>query len=186
MRAVIGLGNPEPVHTATRHNLGFWLIERLLRARRWKVRTHAWGEVAARPDAVLLRPYTYMNRSGDAVVRFVRRYSLRVRDLLVAYDDADLPLGTVRLLPKGGPGTHNGMRSVLAALATHEVPRLRVGLGRPPEGTDLAEYVLRPPEKDEIPSLLRAVDLAAELALVFLDTGTEGALDHYARLNLPL
>ncbi len=186
MRAVIGLGNPEPVHAATRHNLGFWIVERLLRARRWKVRVHSWGEVAQRSDAVLLRPYTYMNRSGEAVLRLVRSFALPVTDLLVTHDDADLPLGTVRFSPKGGPGTHNGMRSVLSILATEEVPRLRVGVGRPPEGTDLADYVLRPPKRDEIPSLLGAVDLAAELALVFIDAGAAGALDHYARLNLPL
>ncbi len=127
-----------------------------------------------------------MNRSGEAVRRLFNSYGVLPTDLLVTYDDADLPLGTVRLSPKGGPGTHNGMRSVLMALATQEVPRLRVGVGPPPEGTDLADHVLRPPEQDEVPSLLRAVDVAAELALVFLDAGTAEALDHYARLNLPL
>ncbi len=186
MRAVIGLGNPEPVHAATRHNLGFWVVERLLRARRWKTRVYPWGEVAKRPEAVLLRPFTYMNRSGESALRLVRSYGLPVADLLVVYDDVDLPLGAVRLSPRGGPGTHKGMRSVLSALATQEVPRLRVGVGPPPQGTDLADYVLRPPREDEIPSLLRGVDLAAELALTFIDVGTGGALDHYARLNLPL
>ncbi len=186
MRAIVGLGNPQPVHAPTRHNLGFWVVGRLLNVRPWNVKRFPWGHVASRPEGLLLRPVTYMNRSGDAVRTLLLSYGLAAGDLLIVLDDSDLPVGAVRLRPRGGAGTHNGLRSVLAALGTDAVARLRVGVGAPPPGTDMAEYVLRPPEREEVPLLDRAADLAAEIALVFLDAGPEAALDCYSRARLPL
>ncbi len=186
MRAIVGLGNPEPAHAPTRHNLGFWVVERLLGARPWKVRRFPWGQVASRREGILLRPTTYMNRSGDAARALISRYGLTPGDVLVVLDDADLSVGELRLRPSGGGGTHNGLRSVLAALGTDEVPRLRVGVGAPPPQVDMADYVLRPPEPDEIPLLERAVDKAAQLALVFVHSGLSAALDSYSRARLPL
>ncbi len=186
MRAIVGLGNPEVAHAASRHNLGFWVVERLLRARRWRVKRFPWGEVAAGPRALLLRPLTYMNRSGDAVRALVARYRLPAADLLLVLDDVDLPVGELRLRPQGGPGTHKGLRSVLGALETDEVPRLRVGVGVPPPGMDMAEYVLHPPEPQDIPLLEQAADHAAELALLFADQGLAAALDAYSRGRLRL
>ncbi|MFO8033965.1 MAG: aminoacyl-tRNA hydrolase [Candidatus Bipolaricaulota bacterium] len=186
MRAIVGLGNPRPAHAATRHNLGFWVVERLLKARPWKVKLYSWGQVACRPEGLLLRPATYMNRSGDAVEALVARFALRPGELLVVLDDVDLPVGAVRLRPGGGPGTHNGLRSVLETLGTNELPRLRVGVGAPPPGTGIAEYVLHPPEPQEVPLLDQAADLAAELALVFVEAGPAAALDSYSQARLTL
>ncbi len=186
MRAIVGLGNPEPVHAPTRHNLGFWVVERLLKTCPGRAKRFPWGQVASRPEGLLLRPATYMNRSGDAVRALLARYRFEAGDLLVVLDDTDLPVAAVRLRPGGGPGTHNGLRSVLEALGTDEVPRLRVGVGSPPPGTDIAQYVLRPPELEEIPLLEQAVDLAAELAVVFLKAGPAAALDSYSQARLTL
>lgn len=181
MRAVVGLGNPGPAYAPTRHNLGFWVLERLLREERWEKELHPWGEVFRKKEAFLLRPLTFMNLSGQAVSEFCRRYRLSPSDLLVVYDDVDLPLGEVRLRPSGGPGTHRGMQSVLGALGTEEVPRLRVGIGPPPVDLDLATFVLSPPKPEEIPILTEACDFAAELARIFLEKGLPAALDAFSR-----
>lgn len=181
MRAVVGLGNPGPSYAFTRHNLGFWVLERLLRAGPWELERFPWGEVHRRGEKFLLRPLTFMNLSGEAVSQFSRRFGVPPSDLLLVYDDVDLPLGEVRLRPSGGPGTHRGMRSVLAALGTEEVPRIRVGIGPPPGDSDLAQFVLSPPKPEEVPVLSEACDFAAELALIFLEEGLQAALDAFSR-----
>lgn len=128
-----------------------------------------------------MRPLTFMNLSGQAVAEFSQRYGLAPEELLVAYDDVDLPLGEVRLRPSGGPGTHRGMQSVLLALGTENVPRLRVGIGAPPPNTDLREFVLSPPRPEEVQILAEACDFAAELAHIFLEKGLSAALDLFSR-----
>ncbi len=181
MRAVVGLGNPGPAYAPTRHNVGHWVLERLLRNDVWVRGSFPWGEVFRRKEALLLRPLTFMNLSGEAVSAFSRRYGLAPSALLVVYDDVDLPLGEVRLRPSGGPGMHRGMQSVLTALGTEEVPRLRVGIGPPPPETELAAFVLSPPKPEEIPVLADACDFAAELARIFLEGGLPAALDAFSR-----
>ena len=181
MRAVVGLGNVGPEYAATRHNVGFWVLERLLGRIRWRRNTQPWGEVYRSTDKVLLRPSTYMNRSGDAVCGLVSRFSLLHSEVLVVYDEADLPVGALRLRSAGGPGTHQGMRSVLSAMGTDHVPRLRVGIGCPVEGGDWVSHVLSSPLCAEASSLERAVDFAGELAWTFLESGLSVALDRFSR-----
>lgn len=181
MRAVVGLGNPGLRYAPTRHNAGFWVLERLIPRGKWRKGRYDWGEVYRAEEGLLLRPLTFMNLAGRAVAELLRLYPLRPEDLLVVYDDVDLPVGEVRLRPRGGPGTHNGMRSVLAALGTEEVPRLRLGVGSPPPGMELAAYVLSPPPQEEVPVLAQAADRAADLAWIFLTRGLKAALDEYAR-----
>jgi PTH1 family peptidyl-tRNA hydrolase len=181
LRAVVGLGNPGPSYAFTRHNLGFWVLERLLRCGHWEVEKFPWGEVFRQGEKLLLRPLTFMNLSGSAVSQFLRLYRVAPSDLLLVYDDVDLPVGEVRLRPGGGPGTHRGMRSVLEALGTTDVPRLRIGIGPPPPDSDLAQFVLSPPKPEEVPILNSACDYAAELAFVFLEKGLQAALDAFSR-----
>ncbi|MCS7240210.1 MAG: aminoacyl-tRNA hydrolase [Candidatus Bipolaricaulota bacterium] len=181
MRAVVGLGNPGPTYAATRHNLGFWVLERLLKKNHWTKEIFPWGEVFQKGEALLLRPLTFMNLSGQAVAELCRRFSLSPGELLIVYDDVDLPLGEVRLRPAGGPGTHRGMQSVLFALGTEDVPRLRIGIGAPPPNTDLRDFVLSPPKPEEALVLAEACDFAAELASIFLENGLSVALDAFSR-----
>jgi PTH1 family peptidyl-tRNA hydrolase len=181
LRAVVGLGNVGRAYAATRHNVGFWVIERLLARRRWTAETHPWGEVHRSPAGLLVRPLTFMNRSGDAVRGIQDMFSLSPHDVLAVYDDADLPVGDVRLRVRGGPGTHRGMGSILEAVGTTDVPRLRVGIGRPAEGGDWAEHVLSPPSREEVDALSQGVDFASELAWVFLNDGLATALDRFSR-----
>lgn len=180
MRAVVGLGNPGVRYAPTRHNAGFWVLERLIGKADWSVERFLWGEVYRAGEGLLLRPLTSMNRAGEAVRGLVSRYPLGPEGLLVVLDDVDLEVGELRLRPAGGPGTHNGLRSVLSALGTQAVPRLRIGVGAPPPGMDLVCYVLSPPEEGQVPLLSRAADRAAELAWIFLTRGLKAALDQYS------
>lgn len=177
---MLGLGNPGVPYAATRHNVGFWVLERLIPQARWARESHPWGEVYRGQNGLLVRPCTYMNRAGEAVQGLLRCFPLSSPDILLVYDDADLPLGAVRLRPGGGPGTHRGMRSVLEALGTEQVPRLRIGIGKP-KARDWAEYVLSPPSPEEAGVLARAADFAAELAWTFLDAGLAAAMDRLSR-----
>jgi PTH1 family peptidyl-tRNA hydrolase len=144
---VVGLGNPGPRYDGTRHNIGRDAVEILARRhglRLGETRAKArfgTGRLAGERVA-LATPLTYMNLSGDAVAPLARFFKVPPDRLLVVIDDLDLPLGSLRIRPAGGSGGHNGLASVLARLGTAEVPRLRLGIGRPPSGWEAADYVL--------------------------------------------
>ncbi|MDE2992565.1 MAG: aminoacyl-tRNA hydrolase [Chloroflexota bacterium] len=182
MKVIIGLGNPGPAYQSTRHNVGWWVIERL--AQRWhagppRARHRAAVATATfRGAAVLLvRPLTYMNESGAAVRTLVAAENVVGSDLLVVYDELALPLGQLRVRPRGGAGGHKGLESVLGALGTQDVPRLRIGIGPPPVGVDRVSYVLGEFAADERPVIEDAADRAAEAVECVLRDGLIAALD---------
>lgn len=142
----------------------------------WALARLAGGELG------ILRPHTFMNRSGEAVRSLVRARRLRPADLLICYDDLDLPVGRLRLRPSGGHGGHRGLESVLSALGTDAVPRLRLGIGRPPEGVDPAGYVLSPFDDAERPLVEPALERAVEAVIHWAVHGIEPAM---ARFNAP-
>lgn len=187
MRLVVGLGNPGPDYEWTRHNVGFHAVEAVARRAKsifeagrtlegWKGRGDFEYARIARPEALLVKPLGFMNLSGDVVAPLARHLALVPEQLLVVYDDLDLPLGAKRIRPHGGAGTHNGMRSLVnrlaAAFPDHPAgafPRLRIGIGS--AGTDAARYVLErfsPKERVEIEI---AVAEAADAILDWLATG---------------
>jgi len=184
VRFVVGLGNPGPEYAATRHNVGFRVIEALARRRgirldRRECRSDlGWDDVLA-----LAAPQTYMNRSGYAARCLCDRYGVEPDALLVVYDEVHLPLGTLRLRGKGSPAGHRGMESVIENLATDEVPRLRLGVapedGPPAGGEDLVEFVLSPFAPGEEPTVTAMVQRAAEACETWAREGIEAAL----RLN---
>lgn len=179
-RLVIGLGNPGAEHEGTRHNVGFRVLDRLARAADTFFegsrapegydgpRNFAWARWRE-PPALLVEPLTWMNRSGDAVLPLVAWAGLGPEDLLVVYDDMDLPTGALRLRPGGGAGGQKGMRSILTSLATESVPRLRVGVGRPP--TDAVRHVLSGFDPDEQRRIDEAADEACDAIRLWLETG---------------
>ena len=184
MKVIVGLGNPGPAYQRTRHNVGWWVIERL--ARRWhagppRARQRAAVAMAAfHGEAMLLvRPLTFMNESGAAVRALVAAENLVGSDLLVAYDELALPLGQLRVRPRGGAGGHKGLGSVLAALGTQDVPRLRIGIGEPPPGVDRVSYVLGDFAAEERPVIEQATDLAVEAVECVLRDGLTAAMDRY-------
>jgi len=185
-RIVVGLGNPGERYADTRHNIGFRVASRLAkRARLEFERKAADSRIAegafAGQRVVIARPQTFMNDSGRAVRKLLDRYRLTPAELLVVYDDVDLSLGTIRIREKGGPGTHNGMRSIVSAVG-EGFPRLRIGVAPPADGEidhDLAEYVLAPFTRDEEAAAEAAVTRATEAAEVALRDGLRRAMDTF-------
>ncbi len=183
MRLIVGLGNPGREYIETRHNVGFAVIDRL--AERLEVAvTKTQGQVLiaktqyAGEQVLLVKPQTYMNRSGLAVAALARYYKIPVSNIIVAYDDLDLPVGTIRLRAKGGAGTHNGMRSLIQELASEEFPRLRVGIGRPLEG-DWANYVLSRFRREERDLIQEALEQGVAALLRYLEAGIDTAMNEF-------
>ena len=182
MYLIVGLGNPGQQYAHTRHNAGFEVLDRLERSlgvsprRRLLLR----GQVAEAADGevrlVLCRPDTFMNNSGECVRRLLSRYRVPQEQLLVIYDDIDLPPGKIRMRKSGGPGTHNGMRSIAQCLGKTDFPRVRVGTGDRPAGEDLAAWVLGRPGPEEAEKMNAAFDKAADCALLWAREGVEKAM----------
>ena len=180
---IVGLGNPGPRHAANRHNIGFMAVDRLARAydikfgrSRYKA-LQADGHIAGRP-VILVKPQTYMNRSGDAVGPLAAYYRIAPENILVIYDELDLPLGTLRLREQGGTGGHNGMKSLVNHLG-QGFPRLRLGIGRPVGRMDPAAYVLQDFSDDEKAVVREVLQEAQQAVETFLREGIEMAMTRH-------
>lgn len=187
MKVVLGLGNPGPDYDSTRHNVGWWVVDRLaydwdfgLFRRDGKALV---SEGVVRERAVrLMKPTTYMNRSGLALRPLLELEEWDPsRDLLVVLDDAALDVGRVRFRPEGGAGGHNGLKSVAGALRTNHFARLRLGVGRKPEGADLSDWVLSemPPEDEDV--VVGLLPEMSEAVAVWLTDGVEAAMNRFNR-----
>jgi len=181
---LIGLGNPGREYRDNRHNVGFMFIDQLivrLNARGMKVQSKAIVTTATYEDRklILAKPQTYMNLSGQSIQGLVHFYKLPVENMLVAYDELDLPFGTIRLRPGGGAGGQKGFASAIESLGTKDVVRLRIGIGRPPGRMDPAAYVLQNFSRDEMKVLPEIVDRAADAALTFVVDGLNKAMNKY-------
>ena len=181
---LIGLGNPGREYRGSRHNIGFRLIDRLcvrlnaggmnLRSKSLIIKT----EVEGRP-LILAKPQTYMNLSGSAVQGLLHFYKIPFDHLLVAHDDLDLPFGSLRIRPGGGPGGQRGMVSTIERLGTRDFPRLRMGIGRPPGRMDPKDYVLQDFSQEQEEFLPVILDRAAEAALEFVINGLNAAMNKH-------
>jgi PTH1 family peptidyl-tRNA hydrolase len=183
LKLIVGLGNPGRDYEHTRHNVGFQVAEELARRYRATLKNYAkWKARAVKiPDigdgVLLAEPTTYMNLSGWAVREIAAFHKLPPADVLIIYDDADLPLGRLRLRASGSAGGHNGLKSIIQELGTSEVPRLRVGVGRQ-EG-ELRSHVLGRFDADEKPQIDAAVQRAADAAEVFAKESILAAMNKY-------
>lgn len=180
MRLVVGLGNPGSEYEHTRHNVGFDVVDHLARREgllfepansleRYGGPTAFTAARSFEPDALLVKPLTFMNRSGEVLPALLAWAGATAADLLIVVDDLDLEPARLRLRPRGGAGGHNGLQSILDTLGTDRVPRLRVGIGRP--RTDAARYVLERFAPEEREALERAVAEAAEASFAWLRSG---------------
>lgn len=184
---VVGLGNPGDGYAATRHNIGFQVANRLAKRARLNFEKKAADARIAEGSLGQMRiavakPQTYMNDSGRSVRRLLDRYRIEPSRLVVVYDDVDLPLGKVRVRASGGPGTHNGMRSVVAALGTEAFPRVRCGIAPAApaaEVPDMTEYVLEPFAADEREHAESVAARAAEAVEVLIRDGVTRAMDRF-------
>jgi len=182
-RTVLCLGNPGAEYSATRHNVGWWLGDRLAEAydlgrfRQDGPAGVARGRIGGIPTQVV-KPLTYMNRSGRALDRLVRTPDFDpVRDLLVVVDDVALDPGRARFRPSGSAGGHNGLKSVQAALGTTEYSRLRIGVGSAPPGADLASWVLSPPPQAARREIQERIDTLVDCVAIWVEEGIEAVMN---------
>ncbi|MGH8444067.1 MAG: aminoacyl-tRNA hydrolase [Solimonas sp.] len=181
LHAIVGLGNPGAEYERTRHNAGFWFVDRLAEAARvpFRVESKFHGQLAriklGGGDVLLLKPGTFMNRSGQAVQALAQFYKLAPTSILIAHDELDLPAGTVRLKAGGGHGGHNGLRDVHKVLDESYL-RLRIGIGHPGDKTLVLNYVLGRPSRDDDEAIHAALGDAAVAVENWLTRGWERAL----------
>lgn len=180
MRMIVGLGNPGLQYRNTRHNVGFEVVDRL--SANWNIPfrfTRFSGQVGEGillgQKVLLVKPTTYMNKSGECVQQVMDYYRVELHELIVALDDIDLALGRIRVRSSGGAGTHNGLRSIVDYLGAGGFPRVRVGIGAAPPRMDLADYVLSRFREDEREVMQDAVVRAAQAVEVVLGEGVAAA-----------
>ena len=192
MKLIVGLGNPGQVYAHNRHNIGFICLKHLARTQGIKLDKKQGkarigrGEVAG-AEAVLARPQTYMNLSGESVVLLVRKFDIKLDDLLVIHDDLDLPLGKIRISRGSSSGGHRGVSSIIYSLGSQDFSRLRVGIGRPvPAGghsqigeDDIVRYVLNDFTGEEKGVITPVIPMVSEAALCFLSEGISQAMNRY-------
>jgi PTH1 family peptidyl-tRNA hydrolase len=202
MKLIVGLGNPGARYLHTRHNIGFMIADataerthlRLSSGRSATAKRSTWTAWLRRQDLAefgqgtyeghafaLLKPLTFMNRSGEAVAHYVRALNLDLQDILVIFDDISLPVGTVRLRKKGGAGGHNGVQSMIDHLGTDEFPRLRFGVGSDFERGQQVDYVLSPFAPDEQETVDAAITQATDAVLTAIREGIDIAMNRYNR-----
>jgi PTH1 family peptidyl-tRNA hydrolase len=186
LKLIVGLGNPGPEYSDTRHNVGFWTTDELAARHHGKFRQSAkWQARIARvrrpdEDVLLVEPLTFMNLSGRAVREVTAFYKIALADTLVVVDDADLPLGKLRIRISGSAGGHNGLKSIIQELGTQDFPRLRIGVGRQPG--ELRNHVLGRFDAHERETIETAVKKAADAADMFV---TDGVLKTMNTFNAP-
>jgi PTH1 family peptidyl-tRNA hydrolase len=190
MRLIVGLGNPDPEYQWTPHNLGFMAVDELanrhgIRVERPEGKALAGRGKIAGEEVILAKPQTYMNLSGISVRELLGKYELDVKDLLVMWDEAQLPLGTIRIHPEGSAGSHNGAKSVIGAVGTEEFARLRLGCGPDHEVSSRKEYVLRPMKKAELEVAAEMLGEAGDAVEMILSQGIDAAMNKYNRRKLP-
>jgi len=186
MRLIVGLGNPDPEYQWTPHNLGFMAVDELanrngIRVERPEGKALAGRGKIAGEDVILAKPQTYMNLSGISVRELLEKYELDVKDLLVLWDEAQLPLGAIRIHPDGSAGSHNGAKSVIGSLGTQEFARLRLGCGPDHPLNSRKEYVLRPMKKAELEIAAEMIGEAGDAVEMILKQGIDAAMNQYNR-----
>jgi peptidyl-tRNA hydrolase, PTH1 family len=181
LRIIVGLGNPGPEHLVTRHNAGFWFVDLLARRHGGEFRDYRKfsGETAKinieGQEIVLLKPTTYMNRSGLSIRQLSDFYKIKPEDILVAHDELDLPVGTVRLKQGGGHGGHNGLRDTIAHIG-ETFWRMRLGIGHPGNKAEVIDYVLTRAPRAEEDLILDAVGTGVDSIPLLLQQGAERAM----------
>ncbi len=174
MKLIVGLGNPGPRYEKTRHNIGFEVIDELASRNGVKLSDAKFSGLFANINkngekAILLKPLTYMNLSGESIRPLADYYKIPVENVLVIYDDLDLPVGKIRLRQKGSAGGHNGMKSTIQHLGTSEFNRIRIGINRPPEGIKVPDYVLGRFSSDEWDEMQSVIQTCADACEEWLE-----------------
>ena len=184
MYLIVGLGNPGNDYANTRHNMGFNVINKITDITGIKVlkskfdALYGMGELNGK-KVILVKPQTYMNLSGESIIKFKKFYKISNKNIIVIYDDIDLKVGDIRLKPKGSSGTHNGMKSVIENLKTEDFIRVRVGIGTPENKEDVINYVIGAIPKREKDILEKSIEKAAESVIEILHNGIDIAMNKF-------
>jgi len=186
VKIIVGLGNPGISYRMTRHNIGFQGVDRLAKINHISIRTKRFKSLYGTgwidsQQVILAKPMTFMNRSGEAVKKAADFFHLGIEDLIVVHDDLDLPFGKLRFKQRGGDGGHQGIRSIIESMGGNNFLRLKVGIGRPPEGMEPAEYVLEVFNKIEESRLDQILFQAAESLKIMLLEGLETAMNRFQK-----
>lgn len=177
---IAGLGNPGAEYAATRHNIGFLVVDRIAAqfGSTWERSTKWGGLIAKHEDIILIKPMTYMNRSGEPLRAVAQFHKIGPQEILVVLDDFVLPLGRLRLRSRGSSGGHNGLESILMQFGTDEIPRLRIGIGAAPsEGS--VDYVLSRFFEEEQPLVTSTIDRAVDAVKCAIDKGVVSAMNNF-------
>ncbi len=182
MYVIAGLGNPGKEYASSRHNAGYMAVEYLagkLNTKLNKLKFNSvYGDTSINGEKVMLvKPVTYMNKSGIAIAEIVKFYKISTSNLIVIYDDIDIPLGALRIRPSGSAGTHNGMKSIVDSIGS-EFPRIRIGIGRNEE-MDLADFVLQKFSRNEKDIVTPIIERAAEAAVEIIENGIDSAMQKF-------
>lgn len=186
MKLIVGIGNPGRRHSHTRHNVGFDVIDLIAKSRhtrigrRWR-RALVGQTVIIGKEVLLVKPQTYVNLSGSAVAEIARQSDIRPEDIIVIVDDANLPVGRIRIRPNGSSGGHKGMKSIIESLHSQEFPRIRIGIGA--MKGDGVDYVLGRFPRSEVPIIRAAMRAAADAVEVILADGIEAAMNKFNRVE---
>lgn len=184
MYLIVGLGNPEKDYANTRHNMGFNVINEIakncdIKLSQFKFKGEYGKGIIEGEKVILLKPQTYMNLSGESIIQFKNFYKIENEKIIIIYDDIDTPLGKIRIRKKGGPGTHNGMKSVIQHLSTDEFTRVRIGIGAQKVNEDIIEYVLGNIPEDERKILEQSVKKGAQATIEAIKNGVDIAMNKF-------
>lgn len=184
MYIIIGLGNPEKDYANTRHNMGFHTINKLakqyeIEVTKSKFKGFYGTGIIEGEKVILLKPQTYMNLSGESIKEMLAFYKIGTDQIIVIYDDIDIPPGNIKIRKTGGPGTHNGMKSVVQELNTEKFKRIRVGIGMPKNKENLIEYVIGAIPEEDKEKLEQGTTLAKEAVIEILKNGMDSAMNQY-------
>jgi len=185
IRLVAGLGNPGPEYARTRHNIGFLVADRLASqlGATWEKASKAEAHIAKAGDLLLVKPQSFMNRSGFPILAIAQFYKVPAEEILVVFDDFALPLGRIRLRPDGGTGGHNGLESIIVQFGTDQIPRLRIGIGgAPAEGA--VDHVLGRFFEEELPLVRATIERAAEAVKCAIDNGLISAMNTFNKQEI--
>ncbi len=183
VKLIVGLGNPGKKYEKTRHNCGFMVIDELARQLNIPVESNKFQGIYGKgkvngDDVILLKPQTYMNLSGDSLIQFMNYFKVAVEDIVVVYDDLDLPVGKIRLRAKGSPGGHNGIKSIVSHLKTQNFNRVRVGIDKD-KFIPVIDYVLGKFTKEQEPLLLESIAQASAALKVAIQDDFSKAMNQY-------
>jgi len=189
IRLVVGLGNPGKEYEKTRHNVGFMVIDELVRRLKLKnyseeALSHVYRARIGGREVILAKPQTYMNNSGLAVINLLEENGIEPEEMLVVYDDIDLPLGMTRLRLEGSSGGHRGVESIIKNIKTEKFPRLKIGIGRPKRKEDVVSYVLSPFSKEEEEIIRAIIKKATDCVLRAIELSPQDAMEFCNRRDV--